>query len=81
MGSKMTKLSKKNNIDFEDDYDVLDDIQPEDYIIVISGEGTLRGISLPENLADEDDINIIVEEVIKLLLKKNKEMTVNKTLH
>jgi hypothetical protein len=46
---------------------VLDDIHPEDYVFVVSPEGKLRGISLPEDEAQdvspelENILNYIVE--------------------
>jgi hypothetical protein len=62
--------------DFNDDtdgYDILDDINPEDYILVLDGTGKLRGISLPESIEDEDDVPDTIAKVITLLLEHAKQ--------
>ena len=70
-----------NDLDSEE-YDVLEDIQPEDYVFVLNGAGQLKGISFPEDMESEDEVNPIIEEVIAFLLEKYKEMRPpNATLH
>ena len=64
------------------DFDILDDIQPEDYVFVISPDGALRGMSLPETLEDEDEITPVVEEIIQFLVEKTVLATPsNKSVH
>lgn len=71
--------------EFDDDneaYDVLDDINPEDYILVLDGNGTLRGLSLPENLQDEDDVPESIAKIITMLLENAKQTKpANESLH
>lgn len=70
----MAKHEEKTSLDQEeDDYDVLEDIQPEDFVFVFNGHGQLKGISFPEEMLDDAEINPTVEEIIKFLLDKNKE--------
>jgi len=56
-----------------DEYDVLDDIQPEDFVFVINSEGQLKGISFPETLGDDDEVNPNIEDIIKFLVKLSAE--------
>jgi hypothetical protein len=55
------------------DYDVLEDIQPEDFVFVITSTGQLKGISFPEDMNDNDDVDVNVEEIITFLVKKVAE--------
>ena len=48
---------KMNNDWLDEDYDVLEDIQPEDFVFVVDGSGQLKGISWPENLGNE--VNLV----------------------
>lgn len=67
---------------FVDEYDVLEDIQPEDFVFVINGAGQLKGISFPETLTDTDEIDSTIEEIIAFLVEKHKEVRPpNATLH
>ena len=67
----MTKLTDAVLDDIEtDDYDVLEDIQPEDFVFVITSTGQLKGISFPEDMRDEDEVDLNVEEIINFLVKK-----------
>ena len=67
---------------FVDDYDVLEDIQPEDFVFVVNGTGQLKGISFPETLLDSDEVDPAIEEIIAFLVEKYKEVRpANATLH
>ena len=79
----MAKLTDDLAKDLEsEDYDVLDDIQPEDYVFVINGVGQLKGISFPEELEDMDTVNPAIEEIIAFLIDKYKEIRpAGATLH
>ena len=61
-----------NDLD-SDEYDVLEDIQDEDYVFVVNGSGQLKGISWPATLEDDEDLDINVEEIIKFLVGKFRE--------
>ena len=79
----MTKLTDAVLDDIEtDDYDVLEDIQPEDFVFVVTSTGQLKGISFPEDMRDEDEVDLNVEEIINFLVKKVAETRpANATLH
>jgi hypothetical protein len=65
-----------------DDYDVLEDIQPEDFVFVVTSTGQLKGISFPEDMQDEDEVDLNVEEIINFLVKKVAETRpASATLH
>ena len=67
----------KENLSLEleaDDYDILEDIQPDDFVFVIDSRGTLKGISFPEDMQDDDEVDPTVEEIIDYLVKKHKEV-------
>jgi len=70
----MTKLTDEvlDNIE-TDDYDVLEDIQPEDFVFVVTSTGHLKGISFPEDMKDDDEVDLNVEEIITFLVKKVSE--------
>lgn len=79
----MPKLTEEvlNNLE-TDEYDVLEDIQPEDFVFVITSTGQLKGISFPEEMQDQDEVDINVEEIINFLVKKVDETRpANATLH
>jgi hypothetical protein len=79
----MPKLTEEvlNNLE-TDEYDVLEDIQPEDFVFVITSTGHLKGISFPEEMQDQDEVDINVEEIINFLVKKVDETRpANATLH
>ncbi len=79
----MAKLTDDLAKDLEsEDYDVLDDIQPEDFVFVINNVGQLKGISFPEDLDDADTVDPAIEEIIAFLIKKYTEVRpANATLH
>lgn len=79
----MAKLTKElaNALETED-YDILEDIKPEDYVFVIGPGGLLRGISFPEDMDVEDDVSPGVEDIVAFILKKTIGTTPeNTTLH
>lgn len=78
----MSKSSERI-LDLEaEDYDVLDDVQDDDYVFVVNSAGQLKGISFPVDLEDEDTVDANVEEIITFLVKKYTEVRPpNATLH
>lgn len=79
----MAKLIDDLAKDLEsEDYDVLDDIQPEDFVFVINSAGQLKGISFPETLEDADTVDPAIEDIIAYLIKKYTEVRPpNATVH
>lgn len=79
----MAKLTDDLAKDLEsEDYDVLDDIQPEDFVFVINNVGQLKGISFPEDLEDADTVDPAIEEIIAFLIDKYQKIRpANATLH
>lgn len=75
-------VNEFNNDEDDDEYDILEDIEPEDYILVLDGNGNLRGISLPEDITDEDDIPESIAKIVTLLLEKATDSKpTNQSLH
>lgn len=71
----MAKYEEKLFLDLNsEEADILEDVQPEDFVFVVSNTGQLRGISWPEDMKDDDDVNPDVEEIIKFLVKKYTEV-------
>ena len=65
-----------------EDYDVLEDIQDEDFVFVVNGSGQLKGISWPTGYEDDTEVDVNVEEIITFLVKKFTETRPpNATLH
>ena len=58
--------------------DVLGDIQPEDYVFVVSSEGILRGVSLPEAEVGTSDR---VEEIFNFFVNRDGGYLASRTLH
>jgi hypothetical protein len=60
------------------DDDVLGDIQPEDYVFVVSQDGSLKGISLPEV-----DVNAStrVEEIFNFFINRDGGYLSSRTIH
>lgn len=79
----MPKLTEKVLDDLEaDDYDVLEDIQPDDFVFVINSAGQLKGISFPEDMQDDDEVDPNVEELISYIIKKGNDiMPAGTTIH
>jgi hypothetical protein len=69
--AKITEESIKDpNLNESDD--VLNDIHPDDYVFVVSREGQLRGISLPE---DEDtEASPELEKILDYIVKISQEV-------
>ena len=57
-----------------EDYDVLEDIQDEDFVFVVSPNGQLKGISWPADLEDDSDVDQNIEEIISFMVKKFTEV-------
>lgn len=57
-----------------EEYDVLEDIQDEDYVFVVSPNGQLKGISWPADLEDDSEVDQNVEEIINFMVKKFTEV-------
>ena len=70
----MAKTTEELDLEVElDEYDVLDDIQPEDFIFVMNSAGQLKGISFPETLEDDDEVDPNIEDIINFLVKLSAE--------
>ena len=76
----MAKITEEytSDLSLNKNDDVLGDIQPEDYVFVVSPEGHLRGISLPEvdTVADPR-----VEEIFNFFINKDGGYLASRTLH
>ena len=75
--AKITEeLSNDPNLNVDDD--VLGDIQPEDYVFVVSQDGSLKGISLPEvdTIASPK-----VEEIFKFFINRDGNYLASRTIH
>ena len=69
----MAKYEEKVFLDpVSEEYDVLEDIQEDDFVFVVNSTGQLKGISFPETLGDEDTVDPVVEEIINYLIEKYK---------
>lgn len=61
-------------VDLEtEEYDVLEDIQDDDFVFVVNGLGQLKGISWPTTLEDEDQVDPNIEDLIAYMVKKVSE--------
>jgi hypothetical protein len=58
------------------EYDVLDDVQDDDFVFVVTSSGQLKGISFPVNMEDDDDVDPSIEEIINFLVGKYKDTVV-----
>ena len=56
-----------------EEYDVLEDIQDEDFVFVVNSKGQLKGISWPADLEDNDEVDQNVEDIIAYLVGKFTE--------
>jgi hypothetical protein len=76
----MAKITEEytNDPSLNESDDVLGDIQPEDYVFVVSSEGILRGVSLPEVEAGTSDR---VEEIFKFFINRDGGYLASRTLH
>ena len=67
-----------NDPSLNENDDVLGDISPEDYVFVVSQDGSLKGISLPEV-----DVNSStrVEEIFNFFINRDGGYLSSRTLH
>jgi hypothetical protein len=70
----MAKITEEstNVLNLNESDDVLDDIHPGDYVFVVSSEGMLRGISLPED--DEQEVSEQLEKIVNYIVEVSKEV-------
>lgn len=76
----MAKITEEytNDPNLNEGDDVLGDIQPEDYVFVVSSEGILRGVSLPEADVGTSDR---VEEIFNFFVNRDGGYLASRTLH
>jgi hypothetical protein len=76
----MAKITEEytNDPSLNESDDVLGDIHPEDYVFVVSSEGILRGVSLPEAEVGTSDR---VEEIFKFFINRDGGYLASRTLH
>ena len=76
----MAKITEEhlNDPNLNVDDDVLGDIQPEDYVFVVSQDGALKGISLPET---DVDASTRVEEIFNFFINRDGGYLSSRTLH
>ncbi len=76
----MAKITEEstNDLSLNENDDVLGDIQPEDYVFVVSSEGILRGVSLPEAEVGTSDK---VEEIFNFIINREGGYLASRTLH
>jgi hypothetical protein len=76
----MAKITEEytNDPNLNENDDVLGDISPEDYVFVVSQDGSLKGISLPEV-----DVNSStrVEEIFNFFINRDGGYLSSRTLH
>ena len=76
----MAKITNEHlndhNLNVSDD--VLEDIAPGDYVFVVSQDGDLKGISLPESDATA---SARVEEVFKFFINRDGGYLSTRTVH
>jgi hypothetical protein len=76
----MAKITEEhlNDPNLNVDDDVLGDIQPEDYVFVVTQDGALKGISLPEV---DVTANTRVEEIFNFFINREGGYLSSRTLH
>ena len=76
----MAKITEEfiNDPNLNENDDVLGDIQPEDYVFVISQDGSLKGISLPEV---DVSANPKIEEIFKFFINRDGNYLASRTIH
>ena len=76
----MAKITEEpsNALSLNADDDVLGDIAPEDYVFVVSQDGSLKGISLPEKDVIASDR---VEEIFKFFINRDGGALSSRTIH
>ena len=75
---KDLSLNESDEMEVSANDDIMSDIRPEDYVFVVTQEGVLKGISLPE-------VDVIaspkVEEIFKFFINREGGHLSSKTLH
>jgi hypothetical protein len=76
----MAKITEEhlNDPNLNVDDDVLGDIQPEDYVFVVTQDGALKGISLPET---DVTASTRVEEIFKFFINREGGYLSSRTIH
>ena len=76
----MAKITEEstNDPNLNESDDVLGDIQPEDYVFVVSQDGSLKGISLPEV---DVSSSTRVEEIFNFFINRDGGYLSSRTLH
>lgn len=76
----MAKITDEhsNGLNLNADEDVLSDIAPEDYVFVVSQDGALKGISLPET---DVTASPRVEEIFKFFINRDGGTLSSRTIH
>lgn len=76
--TKDLSLNESDEMEVLANDDVMSDIRPEDYVFVVTQEGILKGISLPE-------VDVVaspkVEEIFKFFINREGGHLSSKTLH
>jgi hypothetical protein len=76
--TKDLSLNESDEMEVAVNDDVMSDISPEDYVFVVTQEGVLKGISLPE-------VDIIaspkVEEIFKFFINRDGGALSSRTIH
>ena len=76
--TKDLNLNESDEMEVLANDDVMSDIRPEDYVFVVTQEGILKGISLPE-------VDVVaspkVEEIFKFFINREGGHLSSKTLH
>ena len=71
-------LNESDEMEVAVNDDVMGDISPEDYVFVVTQEGVLKGISLPE-------VDLItspkVEEIFKFFINRDGGALSSRTIH
>lgn len=76
----MAKITEELlNVPSSSEDDVLENIQPEDYVFVVGPRGQLRGISLPTD--DDQEVSPEVEEIFKFFVNKENSYLASQTIH
>ena len=75
--AKITEVPS-NDLSLNVDDDVLGDIAPEDYVFVVTQDGNLKGISLPETDVTASDR---VEEIFNFFINREGGHLASRTVH
>jgi hypothetical protein len=72
----MAKITEEStsvlSLNESDELDVLEDIHPGDYVFVVSSEGKLRGISLPED--DAQEVSPELEKILNYIVEISQQV-------